>query len=404
MLRILACMIELTAPWQPPDVMFLDHLPWPLLGSVLARLDPAARRQLLGGQELPRCSLLEFVLTRGSAADRLALVETGRSWTRHRHIQAEILTRLGQCEDPKIAEALVRHPHANRETVVRALTQLPFSAADLDDDVTAFCLAESADAQALVAVVQIEWFGTPLADVVAMRALANLWRVAGREAVTSAYRGGPTLSGEYGTAVDTALVAPDGLDMLDRATAEAGRTAILLQHLRSGYGARLALMAPHAPLDWAEITQAHRQQPLPPETLLALAYEPGCPDRIIASTLPPVDRTTPHRHAPGLARELLRDLSACSAVEYDHVVGACKAGVLTAEFVLEYGSPAWLALGVLRETAQEQLRNAHTALRRLTRALGDNPNAWVAAFRLLPEFTGTVRELADTVRTMAPGE
>jgi hypothetical protein len=177
------------------------------------------------------------------------------------------------------------------------------------------------------------------------------------------------------------------------------------RHLRDDYIA--VLHAPRAPLDWDVLLAEHRRDPFPAGALEALTLQIGCPEELRAPVAP--HALMPHRTlraaiVPGLRRpRLLRHLAALgdAGSEKARIENAHETGILSAAAILRHGAPAFEALALFRDARGERLAEACRALSTRTRkAFGGEPDGWVVALNLLPDFPGTVPELIATARAI----
>lgn len=243
------------------------------------------------------------------------------------------------------------------------------------------------------------------------------------------------LSPETHGVASAALVASDGLDQLrkhlDAEWSPAGKVAFL----RSRAGttkdkAREAITVLTEETDWElpweALIDAHRHEPLPDSLLVALAEKATCPTELREAGRAVemwVEHPTysPRRRGPRPSgADLLRRYpvqpgrSWSPSVKSDHawVRAGLTTGHLTPLDILQHAHPAQAAATMLveaeldavdRQPGSEVTRlldegaSVHRHLRELVAThLGDDPEAWAVAVRLLPEFTGTIPELLAT--------
>ncbi|MDI2132724.1 hypothetical protein [Yinghuangia seranimata] len=347
--------------------LLLGYAPPDLLGPVLDRLDAATRRAVLAEPPLPAPVIVTHVAEHGTEAERLALA-TNPDATR------EVLGRLLPDASEAVARAVLAHQAADRGTMLRAYAIAP---PDLARDDFAppgpgigevergqralYPLAESADPDVLRHVLAHAMPGSrfPARRAVVLRACLNLWRAVGPREAAAALDASPQPEGR-----EVDLLAgfehPDGRQRLGRAIENEGRTPLVLKRIRelddrsnSGEGARgggavararidLVLLAPHQPLAWDLVVDEHRLWRWQAPALSVFAHQPGCPPELTAHATP---------GGPGRAR-------------------------------------------AIKNVRDDIGRSARSALR-------DDADAWLVAVRLVPEFTGTLRELLGVARAAA---
>ncbi|MFD7503690.1 hypothetical protein [Streptomyces sp. NPDC059850] len=217
-----------------------------------------------------------------------------------------------------------------------------------------------------------------------------------------------------------ALEAADGLTVL-RAELERSRgPAGQVEFLRS-QGSTVDLATPALErmaeetgpgLPWAELVREHERDPLPDALLVVLGHEDGCPEELRAdcgvaslrldhdmhthkSTGPRPSPLELVRHHP-LPRRHRRN---------EWLDRAARLGMLTPLDVLYEARPAGHAAAYLMyrhdrarqgEPDPAALAVGRAALELAATHLGEDPEAWALALRLLPDFTGTLPELLTT--------
>ncbi|MFF7244968.1 hypothetical protein ACFZBU_13840 [Embleya sp. NPDC008237] len=181
-------------------------------------------------------------------------------------------------------------------------------------------------------------------------------------------------------------------------------------------GARGYLETTHDP-GWAAILAAHRADPLPVPALEALAEaRPDLPAELTRALAEHVgaycDSAHIAEHSWTLARSLLRGVHpfggrARPAAEWpDLITRALDAGTLDPGLWAAHGRPAATVLRTLSEAAHETVPDAvgRALAEAVERHLAGRPDAWVTAYAMLPDFTGTVAELLATAEAAAgPG-
>ena len=218
-----------------------------------------------------------------------------------------------------------------------------------------------------------------------------------------------------------ALEAADGLAVLraelDRSRGPAGQVAFL----RAQGGTRelvttaLERLAEETGpgLPWAELAREHERDPLPDALLVVLADEDDCPEELRTecgvADLRLQHQAHPHKSTgprPG-PLDLVRHhpLPRPHHRRNDWLDKAAGLGMLTPLDVLHEAKPAGDAAAYLayrhHRTRQDgpdpaALAASRKALELAAAHLGEDPEAWALALRLLPDFTGTLPELLTT--------
>ncbi|MGR3932225.1 hypothetical protein [Streptomyces sp. BRA346] len=220
--------------------------------------------------------------------------------------------------------------------------------------------------------------------------------------------------------VRSALEAADGLSVLRTELARSRGPAAQVEFLRS-QGGTVDLATPALErmaeeigpgLPWAELVREHERDPLPDALLVVLAHEDGCPEELradcgMASLRLDHDM---HTHKPTGPRPSPLDLVRHHPLPRPHrrnewLDRAARLGMLTPLDVLYEARPAGHAAAYLmyrhdrtRQGAPDPaaLAVGRAALELATAHLGEDPEAWALALRLLPDFTGTLPELLTT--------
>lgn len=218
-----------------------------------------------------------------------------------------------------------------------------------------------------------------------------------------------------------ALESVDGLAVLRaelaRARGPEGRVAFLRTQGGSPDQARPALerlaeeIGPGLP--WAELAREHEREPLPDGLLGVLAGAGDCPEELRAAGRVAKLRLDhdAHPHKSTGPRPSPLDLVRHHALPFapnprnDWLDRAAALGTLTPLDVLYEAKPAGHAAAYLayrhrgaRENGPDPaaLAASREALELATAHLGEDPEAWALALRLLPDFTGTLPELLTT--------
>ncbi|MCP9211044.1 hypothetical protein [Streptomyces cucumeris] len=211
-----------------------------------------------------------------------------------------------------------------------------------------------------------------------------------------------------------ALESPDGLAVLrEELTRERTPATLagLLRELNEGSAVpvdtALDRLAEELGPAWEGLTAEHDRDPLPDDVLVQLAGRENCPEELRRHGTPAQLRLRHHAHPdertgprPG-ALELLRHHplpryapDAWLALALDHQQ-------LSLLDVVREGRPALIAAHCLtcRASAAPDRANvpAFRELKELAAThLGDDPETWAVALRLLPDFSGTLPELLAT--------
>ncbi|MFI0777595.1 hypothetical protein [Streptomyces sp. NPDC021212] len=170
-------------------------------------------------------------------------------------------------------------------------------------------------------------------------------------------------------------------------------------------------------LPWAELAREHERDPLPDGLLMALAEKGNCPEELRAAghvaqlrlehDAHPHKSTGPRPSPLDLMRHHPLPLMPLRRNRW--LDKAAALGMLTPLDVLYEAKPAGLAAAYLayrhhgaRQDAPDPaadeaaLAASRKALELATTHLGEDPEAWALALRLLPDFTGTLPELLTT--------
>ncbi|MEU1785482.1 hypothetical protein ABZ553_06260 [Streptomyces sparsogenes] len=221
--------------------------------------------------------------------------------------------------------------------------------------------------------------------------------------------------------VRAALEAADGLAELRERLARARSPESRAEYLRTAAAGRRdqvtaaleRLSEETGPdLPWKELTAEHHRDPLPDALLVELAKRDELPEELRpdcqAAEVRLEHREHPHRLTGPrpTALDLLRQYQ-LPAYVYGHQEWlnlAMSYGHLTLSDILREARPARVAAAYLAHRDQEAREEEAEQLRRVRREivdlvathLGEDPEAWTVAMRLMPEFTGTLPELLAT--------
>ncbi|MFI6978954.1 hypothetical protein ACIBSV_10190 [Embleya sp. NPDC050154] len=179
-----------------------------------------------------------------------------------------------------------------------------------------------------------------------------------------------------------------GLDLLRRAAEEAVRPEVLIAELRVA-NPRVEHPVHPGPLPWPEILRAQAERSFDADVISFLLAKPDCPAEFYRAALrsPAVfqARAPATWVAQGLARGVITVLD---------VAGACTPAALAFRAVTTHARQSRHFLRTPQ--ARELIRRVRTRL--------DNPDAWVVAVHLLPDFPGTLLELVDIAAASGSSE
>ncbi|MEU5614656.1 hypothetical protein AB0H03_39220 [Streptomyces sparsogenes] len=221
--------------------------------------------------------------------------------------------------------------------------------------------------------------------------------------------------------VRSALEAADGLAELRERLARARSPESRAEYLRTAAAGRRdqvtaaleRLSEETGPdLPWKELTAEHHRDPLPDALLVELAKRDDLPEELRPDCQVAEVRLEHREHPHRLtgprptALDLLRQYQ-LPAYVYGHQEWlnlAMSYGQLTLSDILREARPARVAAAYLAHRDQEAREEEAEQLRRVRREivdlvathLGEDPEAWTVAMRLMPEFTGTLPELLAT--------
>ncbi|MER6145835.1 hypothetical protein ABT174_38485 [Streptomyces sparsogenes] len=221
--------------------------------------------------------------------------------------------------------------------------------------------------------------------------------------------------------VRSALEAADGLAELRERLARARSPQSQAEYLRTAAAGRRdqvtaaleRLSEETGPdLPWKELTAEHHRDPLPDALLVELAKRDDLPEELRpdcqAAEVRLEHREHPHRLTGPrpTALDLLRHYQ-LPAYVYGHQEWlnlAMSYGHLTLSDILREARPARVAAAYLarrdQEAREEEAEQLHGVRREIVDLvathLGEDPEAWTVAMRLMPEFTGTLPELLAT--------
>ncbi|UGQ08954.1 hypothetical protein LO772_18400 [Yinghuangia sp. ASG 101] len=173
-----------------------------------------------------------------------------------------------------------------------------------------------------------------------------------------------------------ALASPDGLRVLrEAADREASPDAVAAYLIGRG-GAVVGERAEHVvaelgAIPWDAVLARHAAKPMNDEALEALAARPDCPRELLLALV---------ERCPTAPRAL---------------TGAAGR-VLTPGDILHRASPAAQGAALLSADMRNRAVRFAAAGAELRAVLGDDADAWTVATRLLPDFSGTMAELAAT--------
>ncbi|OKI84553.1 hypothetical protein [Micromonospora sp. CB01531] len=341
-----------------------------------------------------------------------------RSLSTRRDLDAAAIDRLATCDDPVVNNQLFRATNLSWHLRKRILSQRPFADAGslpLDPALREHLLAyqggsglspyharDAIDCVDLDLQLHIPRYRLVYGEIPQLRLVVNLWRRHGRAAVDEllAVTNGPaTFQGRLlSSAVIKRVTGPDP-EMLSRLEDEVTRgetVAAQLALLRGVTGPSSASLRETHDWNWKAIRDEHAERPFPDDILAALCTRPGCPQwfrTAFATTL-----------EAGLSRgEPPADLLAQILVDRETVPKLIAAGRLSWSDVFAHGRPAAQALTMLTFVKDEGQQEGLAALRLAIESTVDgNPEAWVLAAHMLPDFAGSVAELLFTA-TAATG-
>ncbi|GIG66367.1 hypothetical protein [Phytomonospora endophytica] len=151
---------------------------------------------------------------------------------------------------------------------------------------------------------------------------------------------------------------------------------------------------------WPRILAAHRTEPLPAKMLAAMRHEinelPAELDEAAAAQGNAWDEVLSSPGGP--LRRLRAEALDAGFVNGFWLSGCLTSGQLNTGQVLTDGFPAMRALSL---TAQALAEEPEPLTELLAGTVGDRPDAWLLALRMLPEFRGTVAELLRTAAVAA---
>lgn len=183
---------------------------------------------------------------------------------------------------------------------------------------------------------------------------------------------------------------------------------VLVEALR-GQPTRADALVPAAA--WPAVETAHAREPFPRRTLVLLANRPDCPESLVLAAchaVPEAAEVIGVRGRPYALTALRHPLRIPNRGWQTpqptwYLTALADRTITPAEFVdLAYPAARTLdalddAHAVLPEVHAEAAAHLHTLFARFA---GD-VEAWVIAAHLLPDFHGTLRELADTVEAVS---
>lgn len=145
---------------------------------------------------------------------------------------------------------------------------------------------------------------------------------------------------------------------------------------------------------WPEIIAAHRADPLPPKMLAAMRHEiKDLPEELGMAAAAQGNPWDERLSTPGGPLQRLREESLDSHQNAHWLPGCVESGQLEIGQALAFGHPA---MRVLASTSRWLMVEPKPLSEILAETLGDRPDAWLLALRMLPEFHGTVTELLHT--------
>ncbi|CAM3157255.1 hypothetical protein [Stackebrandtia soli] len=145
--------------------------------------------------------------------------------------------------------------------------------------------------------------------------------------------------------------------------------------------------------DWAALEAAHRRTPFSPDAVWRLSRAQHCPASLVkeAETILPsrIHRAYTKLMAGVDVAKVLKDNPADSSDSKGRrwIRVALDAGRITWDDVFQHAHPV---SAVLRMTPPERLAPLMAA------TIGDDPQAWILAARMVPDFPGSVAELLTT--------
>ncbi|MEV5510173.1 hypothetical protein [Streptomyces orinoci] len=388
--------------------------------SGLAALPDRTVEGLLAGGTLPGPGLIDAVTKYGDSRARTALAG-------HPRLDTRVLARLLTVGDARVGAAVYRNPRATpslRRTLVHRLDSVPLDRT-LRDELTRpgrelprtwlTPLLGSGEPQLVTRALSAGVRG-----VAQQYALVRVWERTGPEAVRGMLDD-PSVTRQLSRRVITTLTNalaeandPDGALRRLREQCEPyqdpGRLPNLLATTRGTSSLRDLLSEPYVH-DLRLLSEAHAKSPFMPAACEELARHEEADDaQRLAFRLSVLNDpwrkdgrragniTPPERR---LAEEVLDDDAAWWAE------GVIRAGLLDPVQLVRIARPAARAMAALVQLAEGGLldETAVAELRSLTDThLGTRPETWTALDCLLPDFTGTVRELITEAGTATPAD
>ncbi|RCV50382.1 hypothetical protein [Marinitenerispora sediminis] len=402
---------------SPADVRaafqtLLDLVPFATLTALRPHVDPqTAQDMVVSGRWRPEW--LAWVLDSGSAADRRLLAcRPG--------LDPDAIERLAALDDPEVnAMLFFQHRITDRQRR-RLLAGTPFGAADgpvpLHPDLVRQLLAgphpwrprDAIDCADLRLQHHIMREVHVVGRIPQLRLMLNIWQRHGQRTLAELTRETPISYGTYREARETVerLLArsdPDAALAELRAEVARGESAEgQIAAFRRERRDRAVYVTESHDWHWDELLAEHRRAPFTPDVLGMMQRIADCPAEIRA------ERVLFGREAKQYGKLMKGVPPADVLAEYgagqtdrnsdNWLVKALGAGRVTWADALEHGHSAREVLGLLSWPGNDGRGGAELAA--LIRAtIGDDPDAWTLALRLLPDFPGPVAELLRTAAT-----
>ncbi|WP_435179225.1 hypothetical protein [Actinacidiphila sp. bgisy145] len=398
--------------------------------AVLAALPDRALERLLSGGTLPAPALVRAVTEHGDTRSRTALA-------RHSRLDPRVLARLLGTGDAAVGAAVYRNPrttHSLRRTLARRLDAVPMDpalraeladpAADVprtwlapllcsgEPDLVARALGAGARGAAQRYALARVWerhgpgaLRTLLADPALARSVARPVRAAVSAALAAAEQdaGGGAGEGTEGAA-DRAL---RGLYERGEPYGDPARLPALLAAARGTSTLRDLLAEPYAH-DLDALHRAHLAHPFMPKACEELARHEAASDEQRRSFRLSV-LNEPWRAGGRRGGNLTAPEARLTAEELDGgavswAEGVVAAGLLDPVALVRTARPAeraLAALGALRERGLLSADAAGEVRDAAAKHLRESAAGWAEFDRLLPEFTGTLRELVEAAGAAA---
>jgi hypothetical protein len=310
-----------------------------------------------------------------------------------------VIDRLAGHADPAVDNQLFRARNLSWPTRTRILSR-PLDPALKShllsylggSGVSPFHARDAIDCVDLDVQTHIPRYRLMYGEIPQLRLVVSLWRRHGRAAVDKllAVTDGPsTFQGRLlSAAVIRKVRECADLDRLEDEVVRGEATPAQLALLHDATGPTSARMRECHDWNWEAIRDEHAVRPFPDTIMEALAFRPGCPDWFVAAY--------GSLYLAGLSRgEQPADLLARLDVDSHAMPSLLADGKLTWNDLFTHGRPARDVLLVL--SAVKDAGDGLAALRTLIGpSLDGNPEAWVLAVHMLPDFAGSVSELLFT--------